>query len=99
MPQNDFDLKIDQSWERLRQSHAALYGVTVILEEKIEDSVDSGNFKNSDSTFINLSESLPLLSARINDFPDSQLIQQELKQLIMKTYWDGFYNGKNTTLD
>lgn len=79
MAKGETEQRIDESWERLFKSYRVLKGG---LQEE-----------NSQEEIFDISQDIPKLTQLIDSQANSQELELELKQLVMKYYWNGFYNG------
>lgn len=96
MLDTDSDYRVAQSWEKLLRSHNRPTGGTC---EETGDGETKEIELLEDLNSIDLSSSIPVLFELMSSSEQKKTLELELKNLVMKTYWDGFYNGKNTTLD
>lgn len=55
------------------------------------------SFSNQDGSEIkyNISSEIPELESIIETHPRKEKLEEEIKNLAMKFYWDGFYKGKS----
>jgi len=79
MAQNTIDNDIRTAWDRLYES----YCQGSSFSESKTDSV----------LCFNISEEIPLLTTLIDNEANKPQLEHELKQVIMKYYWHGYYNG------
>jgi hypothetical protein len=79
MAQNSIDSDIATAWDRLYESYC-----------------QGSSFSNSEPDSLlcfNVSEEIPLLTKLIDNEANKPQLEHELKQVIMKYYWNGYHNG------
>lgn len=80
MGRSSIDDRIHGSWQKLLESHMLLKGRSSDLSLSKEE------------TF-NVAKDIPFLTELIEGQQNKQELEMELKRLVMKYYWHGFYNG------